>query len=75
LNEVALREDDVEVSIEVAVGDTSQSFTPCISLLGGVVVSVLASGPKLRGFNPGRGDGYVRAHVPSDGNNAGGPMS
>jgi hypothetical protein len=40
--------------------------------LGGVVVSVLATGPKRRGFKPGRGDGFLRAiksaaHLPSDG--------
>jgi hypothetical protein len=26
--------------------------------LGGVVVSVLATGPKRRGFEPGQGDGF-----------------
>jgi hypothetical protein len=25
------------------------------------MVSVLAIGPKVRGFNPGRGDGFLRA--------------
>jgi hypothetical protein len=40
--------------------------------LGDVVVSVLASGPKGRGFKPGRGDGFLRAiksavHLTSDG--------
>jgi hypothetical protein len=29
--------------------------------LGGVVVTVLATGPKSRGFKPGRGDGFLRA--------------
>jgi hypothetical protein len=29
--------------------------------LGGVVVSVLAIGPKDRGLKPGRGDGFLRA--------------
>jgi hypothetical protein len=29
------------------------------SRLGGVVVSVLATGPKVRGFEPGRGDGFL----------------
>jgi hypothetical protein len=29
--------------------------------LDGVVVSVLATGPKGRGFKPGRGDGFLRA--------------
>jgi hypothetical protein len=31
------------------------------SLLGGVVVSVLATGPKCRGFELSRGDGSLRA--------------
>jgi hypothetical protein len=31
------------------------------SRLGGVVVSVLATGPKGCGFKPGRGDGFLRA--------------
>jgi hypothetical protein len=31
------------------------------SRLAGVVVSVLATGPKGRGFKAGRGDGYLRA--------------
>jgi hypothetical protein len=31
------------------------------SRLGGVVVSVLATGPKVRGFKPGRGDGFLSA--------------
>jgi hypothetical protein len=31
------------------------------SRLGGVVVSVLTTGPKGRGFKPGRGDGFWRA--------------
>jgi hypothetical protein len=31
------------------------------SRLGVVVVSVLVTGPKDRGFKPGRGDGFVRA--------------
>jgi hypothetical protein len=29
--------------------------------LGGVTVSVLATGPKIRGFNPSRDDGFLRA--------------
>jgi hypothetical protein len=29
--------------------------------LGGIVVSVLATGPKDRGFIPGRGGGFLRA--------------
>jgi hypothetical protein len=31
------------------------------SHLGGVVVSVLATGPKSHGFKPYRGDGFLRA--------------
>jgi hypothetical protein len=31
------------------------------SLLDGVVVSVLATGPKVHGFKPGRGNGFIRA--------------
>jgi hypothetical protein len=31
------------------------------SRLGGVAVSVLATGPKGRGFKSGRGDGFLRA--------------
>jgi hypothetical protein len=30
------------------------------SRLGGVVVSVLATGPKDCGFEPGQGDGFLR---------------
>jgi hypothetical protein len=51
------------------------------SRLGGVVVSVLATGPKDRGFKPGRGYGFLRAintrSTPSFGCKvkAGGPMS
>jgi hypothetical protein len=30
------------------------------SCLGGVVVSVLATGPKGHGFEPGQGDGFLR---------------
>jgi hypothetical protein len=40
--------------------------------LGGVVVSVLATGPKGRRFKPGQGDGFLRViksavHLPLDG--------
>jgi hypothetical protein len=31
------------------------------SRLGDVMVSVLAIGPKVRGFKPGRGDGFLTA--------------
>jgi hypothetical protein len=37
------------------------TYYPIIRRLGGVVVSVLATGPKGRGFKPGRGDGFLRA--------------
>jgi hypothetical protein len=48
--------------------------------LGGVVVSVLATGPKVRGFKPGRGRWILRviksvARLPSEGKKAVGPMS
>jgi hypothetical protein len=33
----------------------------CGSRLDGVVVSVLAAGPKGCGFEPGQGDGFLRA--------------
>jgi hypothetical protein len=32
-----------------------------LSRVSGVVVSVLAAGPKGRGFKPGRDDGFLRA--------------
>jgi hypothetical protein len=35
-----------------------ESFHLC--RLGGVVVSVLVTGPKGRGFEPGQGDGFVK---------------
>jgi hypothetical protein len=31
------------------------------SCFGGVVVCVLAIGPKVRGLKPGRGDGFLKA--------------
>jgi hypothetical protein len=34
--------------------------TYIVSALGGVIVSVLAIGPKVRGFKRGRGDGFLR---------------
>jgi hypothetical protein len=40
------------------INSTEQSPS---SFLRGVVVSVLASGPKGRVFKPGRGDGFLRA--------------
>jgi hypothetical protein len=49
-------------------------------MLSGVVVSVIATGPKGRGFKPGQGDGFLRAKNPQHtflrmGSKAGGPMS
>jgi hypothetical protein len=43
-----------------------------MSCLGGVVVSVLATGPKGWWFKPGQGNGFLMeikssAHLPSDG--------
>jgi hypothetical protein len=38
-----------------------QSVVRHYSRLGGVVVSVLATGPKCRRFEPGQGDGFLRA--------------
>jgi hypothetical protein len=35
-------------------------FYPYLSRLGGVVFSVLATGPKGRGFEAGQGDGFLR---------------
>jgi hypothetical protein len=51
------------------------------SCLGGVMVSVLATGPKGCGFEPGQGDGFFRTikihSTPSSrmGSKAQGPMS
>jgi hypothetical protein len=39
----------------------SVAFPTHLSCLGCVVVSVLATGPKSRGFKHGRGDGFLRA--------------
>jgi hypothetical protein len=36
-------------------------FTTRLGRIIGVVVSVLAVGPKVRGFKPTRGDGFLRA--------------
>jgi hypothetical protein len=37
----------------------SHYFKPQLNVaLGGVVVSVLATGPKVRGFNPAEDDGF-----------------
>jgi hypothetical protein len=33
----------------------------CVCRLGGVVVSVLATGPSGCGFEPGKGDGFLKA--------------
>jgi hypothetical protein len=48
------------------------SFIRAFVALGGLVVSVLATGPKVRGFSPGRGRWILRviksaAHLPSEG--------
>jgi hypothetical protein len=49
--------------------------------LGGVVVSVLVTGPKGRGFKPSRGDGYFKGDKNPQlnflrmGSKAEGPMS
>jgi hypothetical protein len=37
------------------------AIPPCNSRLGGVAVSVLATGPKCCGFEPGQGNGFLRA--------------
>jgi hypothetical protein len=34
---------------------------PHIGRFGGVVISVLATGPKGRSFEPGQGDGFLKA--------------
>jgi hypothetical protein len=48
----------------------------CRSRLGGVVVSVLATGPKGHGFEPDQGDGFLRAiKILWMGSKAGDPMS
>jgi hypothetical protein len=53
----------------------------CIVASVVVVVSVLTTGPKGRGYKPGRGDGFLRTikirSTPSSrmGSKAGGPMS
>jgi hypothetical protein len=39
----------------------SKAITWLISRLGGIVVNVLATGPKGRGFKPRLGDGFLRA--------------
>jgi hypothetical protein len=38
----------------------SDSLNQLLSHLGGVMVSVLANGPKVHGFKPGRGDGFFK---------------
>jgi hypothetical protein len=48
------------------------SFSHIFVALGGLVLSVLATGPKVRGFKPGRGRWIVRviksvARLPSEG--------
>jgi hypothetical protein len=57
---------------KVRVKDRVQQYFTIDIALGGVVVSVLATGPKVRGFNPGRGRWILRviksvARLPSEG--------
>jgi hypothetical protein len=52
-------------------GKKSETTTQIVAL-GGLVVSVLATGPKVRGFKPGRGRWILRviksvARLPSEG--------
>jgi hypothetical protein len=53
------------------IGHTTNSHTNHV-VLGGLVVSVLATGPNVRGFKPGRGRWISRviksaARLPSEG--------
>jgi hypothetical protein len=57
-----------------------QRTTSTSVALGGLVVSVLATGPKVRGFNPGRGRWIFKGDNPEHnflrrGSKAVGPMS
>jgi hypothetical protein len=52
------------VTISTPPEQQRQQLIQCLHVpicCGGVVVSVLATGPKGRGFKPGRGDGFLRA--------------
>jgi hypothetical protein len=44
-----------------------------LSRLGGVLVSLLAIRPKVRGFNPGRSDKRAQHNFIRSGSKAGGP--
>jgi hypothetical protein len=46
------------MSVDLGLSTLSSSFHSC---LGRVVVSVLVTGPKGHGFEPGKGDGLLRA--------------
>jgi hypothetical protein len=53
---------------------THHIITKCC--LGGIMVSMLATRPKVRGFKPGRGDGFLSAiKIGGGGGEAVGPMS
>jgi hypothetical protein len=73
-----------EVFLELHIHNTRQKNSQSLlsnGRLGGVVVSVLATGPEGCGFEPGQGDGFLRAIKVSStpsfriGSKAGGPMS
>jgi hypothetical protein len=53
---------------------TRQAVTRGVDL-GGIVVRVLATGPKVRGFDPDRGDKNAEHHFLRRGSKAVGPMS
>jgi hypothetical protein len=44
--------------IEICGPKITDRLYPDIVVLGGVMVKVIAIGPKVRGFNPAKGDGY-----------------
>jgi hypothetical protein len=41
---------------------TACLFNSTVNRLGGVVVSVLATGPKVAGSKPGQGDGFFKGN-------------
>jgi hypothetical protein len=45
----------------LTTNETQRSRNVECGRLGGVVLGVLDTGPKGRGFKPGRGDGFLRA--------------
>jgi hypothetical protein len=67
------KDDSVPWSLQYRTADGTHLVAPAPSThncmlgfrsgLGGVVVSVLASGPKGRGLRPGRGGGFLRAII------------